>query len=411
MYFLYNIGIFIATQVLRILSLFNSKIKLFVEGRKESFRRLEEAIGPDDKTFWFHCASLGEFEQGRPVIEKLAERHPGHKIVLTFFSPSGYEVQKDYSLADVVVYLPLDSRRNAKRFLDLVHPSLSVFVKYEFWPNLLREIQKRKLPAFLISAIFREQQIFFKPQGAWMRSALKAFSHFFVQNSGSKDLLNKIGFEEVTISGDTRFDRVQAILGQNNALDFLEDFVKNRTVVVAGSTWPRDEELLTDFINSNDDDELAFVIAPHHMDPERFEKLQKRIEKDSLLYSEGTPGPSIKAFIIDTIGLLTKIYSYADVAVVGGGFDKEGIHNVLEPAVFGTPIVIGPVFDRYQEAVDLVERKGCLVAHDQNEFNKHLTTLLSDEQFRLQTGMLCKDFILENTGSTEIIVNFLDQKV
>ncbi len=411
MYFLYDIGIFIAGQVLRILSFFNSKINRFVEGRKETFRRLEEAIGPDDKTFWFHCASLGEFEQGRPVIEKLAARHPEHKIVLTFFSPSGFEVQKDYPLADVVVYLPLDSRRNAKRFLDLTHPSLSVFVKYEFWPNLLREIRVRQLPAFLISAIFREQQIFFKPQGAWMRSALKAFSHFFVQNSSSRDLLNKIGFEEVTVSGDTRFDRVQAILEQDNKLDFLEGFVENRTVVVAGSTWPRDEELLTDFINSSADDDLAFVIAPHHMDPERFEKLKKSLENDCILYSEGVPGPSTKVFLVDTIGLLTKIYSYADVAVVGGGFDKEGIHNVLEPAVFGTPIIIGPVYDKYQEAVDLVGRKGCLVAHDQHEFNKHMSDLLTDEVFRRQTGMLCRDFILENTGSTEIIVNFLDQKV
>lgn len=411
MNFLYDIGISVTGIALRILSFFNSKIKLFVDGRKETFQLLEKAIGPDDRTFWFHCASLGEFEQGRPVIEQLSERHPEHKIVLTFFSPSGYEVQKDYPYADVVVYLPLDSKKNVKRFLNLVHPSLSVFVKYEFWPNLLHEMKSRQLPVFLISAIFRKEQIFFKPQGAWMRSALQAFSHLFVQNTESGELLNTIGIEDVTVSGDTRFDRVHAILEQDNTLDFLTDFVKNRTVVVAGSTWPRDEELLTGFINGSQDEDLAFIIAPHQMDPQRFQRLQKNIEKGSMLYSEGTPGQDIKVFIIDTIGLLTRIFSYADVAFVGGGFDREGIHNILEPAVFGTPIVIGPKFDKYQEAVDLVDRKGCLVAHDKSEFNKQLTALVTNERFRRETGKICGDFILENTGSTEIIVNFLDRKV
>ena len=311
----------------------------------------------------------------------------------------------------MVVYLPLDSKSNAKRFLSLVHPSLSVFVKYEFWPNLLKEMRSRQLDAYLISAIFREDQVFFKPQGAWMRKALRAFSHFFVQNQESMRLLNSIGTEEVTLSGDTRFDRVRAILEQDNSLDFLEDFVRDRTVVVAGSTWAKDEALLTDFINGSEDEGLAFIIAPHHMDPERFEKLQKNIGQESLLYSRGTPGPGTKVFIIDTIGLLTKIYSYADVAYVGGGFDREGIHNVLEPAVFGIPILIGPTFDKYQEAVDLVERNGCLVARDSHEFERHMSAILSDEQFRVDTGLICKNYILENTGATEIIVNFLDKKV
>jgi 3-deoxy-D-manno-octulosonic-acid transferase len=243
-----------------------------------------------------------------------------------------------------------------------------------------------------------------------MRSALEAFSHFFVQNRGSKDLLNGIGFEEVTVSGDTRFDRVQAILEQDNTLDFLTDFVKGRTVVVAGSTWPKDEELLTELVNTTDKD-LAVIIAPHHMDMERFQRLKKGMKVNSLLYSEGTPTKETKVFLIDTIGLLTRIYSYADVAFVGGGFDREGIHNILEPAVFATPIVIGPVFDKYQEAVDLVDRKGCLVARDQQEFFNHMNALICDETFRRETGRICRNFILENTGSTKIIVDFLDLKV
>ncbi len=411
MYFLYDIGIALAGIILRFLSFFNEKISLFVEGRKETFQLLAQHIDEGDRTLWFHCASLGEFEQGRPVIEEMAARHPEHKIVLSFFSPSGYEIQKSFALADAVVYLPLDSKRNAKRFLDLVHPDLIVFVKYEFWPNLLKEIGKRKLEAVLISAIFRGDQIFFKPYGSWMRKALKGFGHFFVQNEESRALLKSIGIEEVTLSGDTRFDRVHAILEQDNTLDFLEKFASNRKILVAGSTWPRDEELLTQFIHGNEFDDLAFVIAPHQMDRERMKKMQEELKVKSLLYSEGVPDAQTKVFIVDTIGLLTRIYSYADIALVGGGFDKEGVHNVLEPAVFGAPIIIGPVYDKYQEAVDLVEREGCLVANDQLQLNGWINRLVSEEGFRKRTGQTCRDYIRENTGSTRIIVDFLDGKV
>ena len=411
MYFLYDIGIGLAGIVLRFLSFFNEKISLFVEGRKETFQLLAKQIDEGDRTLWFHCASLGEFEQGRPVIEEMAARHPEHKIVLSFFSPSGYEVRKDFALADAAVYLPLDSKRNARRFLDLVHPDLIVFVKYEFWPNLLKEIRKSKLEAVLISAIFREDQIFFRSYGSWMRKALKGFGHFFVQNEESRTLLNSIGIEEVTLSGDTRFDRVNAILEQDNTLDFLEKFASNRKILVAGSTWPRDEELLTNFIQNNEFDDLAFVIAPHQMDRERMKKMQDELKVKSLLYSEGVPDGQTKVFIVDTIGLLTRIYSYADIALVGGGFDKEGVHNVLEPAVFGAPIIIGPVYDKYQEAVDLVEREGCLVANDQQQLNGWINRLVSEEGFSRKTGQTCRDYIRENTGSTRIIVDFLDGKV
>ena len=411
MYFLYDIGIGLAGIILYLLSFFNGKISLFIKGRQQTFPLLEQAIERKDRTLWFHCASLGEFEQGRPVIEQLTSRHPEHKVVLSFFSPSGYEVQKDYAFADVVVYLPLDSRRNARRFLELVHPDLAVFVKYEFWPNLLKEIRTREVQAVLISGIFRADQVFFRSYGAWMRKALDAFTHFFVQNEESQRLLNEIGIDQVTLSGDTRFDRVHAILKQDNTLDFLEKFISDRKVLVAGSTWPRDEELLKDFINRREQEDIAYIIAPHQMDRERMRRLQKELTKKSLRYTDGVPDGETQVFLIDTIGLLTKIYSYADIAFVGGGFDKEGVHNVLEPAVFGTPIVIGPVYEKYQEAVDLVERGGCLVAHDQQEFNHLIDRLIMNKEFRKQVGKTCGNYILENTGSTQIIVDYLDRKV
>ncbi len=409
--FLYDIGIFLLRGILGLVALFNEKIDLFLTGRRSTFELLENSIEKEDRTLWFHCASLGEFEQGRPVIEALSALNPEYKVVLTFFSPSGYEVQKNYALADVIVYLPLDTKKNAERFLRAVHPTLAVFVKYEFWPNLLNALKKQEVPTYLISGIFREDQIFFKPYGGWMRKMLHAFSHFFVQNSQSLSLLKTLGIQRATLSGDTRFDRVYSLLEQDNSLPFLEAFTSGRTTIVAGSTWPKDEELLTDFINGNAQENVVFIIAPHQMNPERFQKLKRNINKKSMLYSEGVPDKSIQVFIVDTIGLLTKIYSYADISYVGGGFDKEGVHNVLEPAVFGAPVLIGPVYDKYQEALDLVERNGCLVAQDDQSFHKILSALLSDKNLRENTGEICREFIAESTGATKIIVDFLDQRI
>jgi 3-deoxy-D-manno-octulosonic-acid transferase len=414
--FLYDIGIYLFRAVLGIVAVFSEKIKLFLTGRKDTFKRLENAIHKEDRTLWFHCASLGEFEQGRPVIEALSKRNPDYKIVLSFFSPSGFEIQKDYPLADVVVYLPLDTKSNAKKFLKAIHPSLAVFVKYEFWPNLLNEIKKAEVPAYLISGIFRNDQVFFKPYGGWMRAALEAFSHFFVQNNESVLLLEDIGIRRTTRSGDTRFDRVHSLIEQDNTLDFLEDFTRDKTVVVAGSTWPKDEELLIDFINDSSLDTdnssgVVFIIAPHHMDRERIQKIKERVHKKCMLYSEGIPDKQVQVFILDTIGLLTKVYSYASVSYVGGGFDREGVHNVLEPAVFGAPIVIGPVFEKYQEAVDLVELKGCLVTKNSKEFKSTLSSLLTEKTLRDKTGEICREFIEANKGATEIIVEYIDQRI
>ena len=411
MNFLYDIGIFLLRGVLGLLAVFNEKIDLFLAGRRSTFEHLEKIIEKGDLTLWFHCASLGEFEQGRPVIEALAARNPGYKIVLTFFSPSGYEVQKDYALADAIVYLPLDTKKNSKKFLKIVHPTLAVFVKYEFWPNLLNELKKQKVPTYLISGIFREDQIFFKDYGGWMRNVLRDFSHFFVQNSQSLSLLETIGIRKATLSGDTRFDRVHSLLKKDNTLAFLEGFTSGKITVVAGSTWPKDEQFLTDYINDCKFDDVVFIIAPHHMEPERFRKLKRSINKKNMLHSEGVPDKDIEVYIVDTIGLLTKIYSYADVSYVGGGFDREGVHNVLEPAVFGVPVLIGPVYEKYQEALDLVKKKGCLVAKDARSFEKTLSVLISDPEFRKNTGQICSKFISENTGATQIIVDYLDQRI
>ena len=291
-----------------------------------------------DQTLWIHCASLGEFEQGRPIIEALHKNMKNYKIILTFYSPSGYEVQKNYQYADVITYLPIDSVSNAKKFLEICHPSMAIFVKYEFWPNMLKELKTQAIPTILVSGIFRKDQIFFKSYGGWMKNALSAFSHFFVQNETSESLLKSIDFTNVTVSGDTRFDRVASILDQDNSLDFLTAFTEGKTVMVSGSTWPVDEKYLTEFINQKEHENVCFIIAPHNIHKKEILKLQNGINKKTVLFSEGIPDQETKVFIVDTVGLLTKIYSYADFAYVGGGFEKEGVHNVLEPAVFGIPI-------------------------------------------------------------------------
>jgi 3-deoxy-D-manno-octulosonic-acid transferase len=411
MNYLYNFAIYLFGPILHLIALFNDKIKLFVEGRKETFPKLLTAIKSSDKTLWIHCASLGEFEQGRPIIEGLRKTRPNHKIILTFYSPSGYEVQKNYAFADVIAYLPIDSPSNAKRFIEVCHPSMAVFVKYEFWPNVLKELKKNAVPTILISGIFRKDQVFFQAYGAWMRGVLGAFTHFFVQNADSKDLLKNIGYMNTTISGDTRFDRVASILGQDNHLGFLTEFTKDKTVMVSGSTWPVDEDHLVNFINQQQHKNVRFIIAPHNINKKEILKLQQSIRKKTSLYSEGIPDPESTVFIVDVVGLLTKIYSYADFAYVGGGFEKEGVHNVLEPAVFGIPLVIGPIYEKFQEAKDLVNLKGCLVANTDKELFQIFENMIRGPEFRQKLGKINKKYIREHLGATKIILDFIHNKV
>lgn len=406
MLFLYNLVISIAGFFLKIVALFSPKIKLFTNGRKNVFTILEEKIKPTDKTIWFHSASLGEYEQGLPVIEKIKGKYPEHKIIVTFFSPSGYEVRKNNTVADVTVYLPLDTKSNAKKFLKLVHPELAFFIKYEFWLNYLKELETSKTPTYLISGIFRDNQMFFKWYGGFYRKALKAFTYFFVQNESSKEKIEAIGFHNVVVSGDTRFDRVNAILERDNSLDFIENFKNSKPVIIIGSSWPKDEALIAEYINQAPED-VKFIIAPHNIKADQILNLKSQITKSTVLFSEkGTLDLSnYDVFIIDTIGLLTKIYSYGTIAYVGGGFGNPGIHNILEPATFGIPIIIGPNYSNFAEAIQLVALKGCIVISNFNELKENLDHLLSDENFLTEKSKICYAYIQDNTGATNTIMN------
>jgi len=412
MLFLYNILISIAGFLLKIIALFNKKIKLFVEGRKQSFLILSEKLSPNDKTIWFHVASLGEYEQGLPVMEAFKKKFPDHKLVLTFFSPSGYEVRKNNTIADVTVYLPWDTQSNVKRFLKIVRPQKAIFVKYEFWINYLSVLKKQNIPTYLISGIFRENQAFFKGYGGFYRKALHSFTHFFVQNESSKTLIESLGFTNVTLSGDTRFDRVFAISERDNRLDFIEEFKTDKLLFVAGSTWEADEKLLMSYIN-NTHEKVKFIIAPHNIKEEQILSLKSQIDTPVVLFSE-KESKSLSDFqvmIIDTVGLLTKIYSYADVAYVGGGFGNPGVHNVLEPAVFGIPIIIGQNYAHFAEATQLVEIRGVTSIKNQTEFDPCVDKLLVNPTIRQEQGKVCLDFVLRQKGATQVIVDFFDRKI
>lgn len=401
--------IFIASGLLKLIALFNSKIKLFVEGRKSTFDILNKEINPGDRTIWFHCASLGEFEQGLPVMEAVNKSYPSHKIVVTFFSPSGYEVKKNSSSADVITYLPLDSVKNAKRFLDAVHPELAIFVKYEFWPNILKELTHRGIKTISISAIFRKEQAFFKWYGGWMLKSLHTFDHFFVQNKDSKQLLLSKQIKQVTVSGDTRFDRVAKILEQDNTLGFIEEFKQNYRCIVCGSTWPGDEALIVDYINNQDQKPLKYIIAPHTMKPKNIAQLKKSIIKKVGLYSEREQLDlkKLDVLIIDTIGLLTKIYSYADIAYVGGGMGNSGLHNTLEPATFGIPIVIGKNYDKFQEVLDLVSLEGITVISNQSSLNNAFNSLSAFDELYQQKSLVTKEYVQKNKGAVIQILDYI----
>lgn len=406
MFFIYNILVGLASGILRLVAIFNPKMKLFVEGRRDVFQKISNAISTNDKTIWFHAASLGEYEQGLPVILKLKELYPSHKIVLTFFSPSGYEVRKDNSVADVTVYLPMDSTKNAEKFIDQVHPEMVFFIKYEFWPNYLNTLYERKVPTYLISGIFRESQPFFKWYGGFYRKALRAFEHFFVQNDSSKKLLVSLGFTNVTVSGDTRFDRVVQILEQDNTLDYISKFTAGKLTIVIGSSWPSDEKLLVNYINNTSYD-VKFIIAPHNIKSDQISDLRKSLTKDVVLFSEkdGVSLEQKQVFIIDTVGLLTKIYSYADIAYVGGGFGNPGVHNVLEPATFGIPIIVGPNFSHFAEAIALVNMRGAVSIKNQLELNDALDNLITNDDIRFEQGSVCETFVQMNKDATKKIID------
>ena len=408
---LYQLVVFLASCLLPIVAVFSKKMRLFIDGRKETFDKLK-AFHKNDNIIWIHAASLGEFEQARPIIEELNISHPTYKILVTFFSPSGYEIRKNYELADVICYLPLDSKTNARKFIEATNPNMAIFIKYEFWPNFLNELKERKIKTILVSGILREKQIFFKGYGSFMRNSLKAFNHFFVQDENSKELLKTINFNNVTVSGDTRFDRVSKILAQDNQLDFIHEFKNNQYTIVAGSTWQEDEELLVNYINNEASSNEKFIIPPHNIKQEGILELQKSIQKKSVLFTEKEDKnlSEYQVFIADTIGILTKIYASANVAYVGGGL-KTGLHNILEPATFGIPIVIGNKFDKFKEAKDLVALQGCVSINNQQEFTAIFNRFKMDESFRKSTGKINQNYIQQNIGATKIIMKYLNNQI
>lgn len=404
----YNLLIHVASFHLKLVALFNKKMKLFIDGRKDVFEILKQKISSEDKTIWFHCASLGEFEQGVPIMEAMNKLKPDHKIVVSFFSPSGFEIKKNTPLADAVVYLPMDTKSNAQKFIDAVHPSLALFVKYEFWPNYLFELQKKNIPTLLVSGVFREKQIFFKSYGGFMRKALSAFDHFFVQEENSEMLLKSIGLENTTVSGDTRFDRVSHQIEMDNTLKFAEEFKGNSLCIVCGSTWPEDEAVLLEYINSAPEN-VKFIIAPHKIEVDKVEDFTKKIIKKTVLHSEKDEVNIgvYEVLIIDCIGLLSKLYSYADIAYVGGAAGKTGLHNILEPATFGIPIVIGKNYEEFPEAIRLRELAGLFSVKNSSECNEILNKLVTNTNFRNTTGMIAGHFVNKNTGATQKIVDYI----
>ena len=407
MFAIYNFAVQLSALFLKLVALFHSKIKLFVDGRKGVMSYLQKNIGEADSIIWVHTASLGEFEQGLPIIEQLKKNYPAHRILVTFFSPSGYEVKKNTAAADMVTYLPMDTKKNVGQFLDLIRPKLVIFVKYEIWPNYMKALSQRGIPTLLISALFKDGQIYFKAYGSFMRKALHNFTHIFVKDAKSIELLNKINIRNTTINGDTRFDRVLEILGRDNSLAFMEDFKNGRQILVAGSTWPEDEEILVPYINAGESS-LKFVLAPHNIKPEHINKLKSSITKKTILYSEmeNKELSNYDVLVIDTIGLLTKIYSYAEISYVGGGF-ATGLHNTLEPAVYGIPVIIGPNFKGFKEAEDLVNKGGVLVVKSTKEFLTLVNDLQNKPEYLKSVGDINSTYISKNKGASIQIMAYI----
>ncbi|PHN94487.1 3-deoxy-D-manno-octulosonic acid transferase [Maribacter sp. 6B07] len=409
MYILYNFIAVIASVILKGLALVNTKLSLFVNGRKNSLSIIEKSISKEDKVIWIHAASLGEFEQGLPVLEQLKLSYPHYKTLLTFFSPSGYEVKKNSKVADVICYLPLDTKNNVKSFIKMAHPDIAIFIKYEIWPNYLAALKNLNTPTFLISALFKKKQSYFKWYGHFMRKALKNFTHIFVQNSMSSDLLKSIGLKNVTVAGDTRFDRVLEITKRNNDLEFMKLFKDEQFCFVAGSTWSEDERLLIDYINQSKY-AIKYVIAPHTMKADHIKNIVSSIDKSVICYSDLNEKVVLKDYdviIIDTIGLLTKIYSYADIAYVGGGF-ATGLHNTLEPAVFEIPVIIGEKYEGFAEAEELVTLVGIISVNSFLELKKQVDEFFNDNDKRELTGQINSKYIKEKAGATPCILNELN---
>lgn len=411
MAFLYNVSICCYLFLIHVAGLFNNKAKQWIAGRKNIFERIQKDVKPGAKLAWFHCASLGEFEQARPVIEEFKKLYPHYKLLLTFFSPSGYEVRRNYEFADFVYYMPIDTPSNARRFLDLVNPSIVFFVKYEFWFNYIIQIKKKNIPFFVFSAIFRENQHFFKWYGGWFRKQLKSITHIFVQNTESLSMLQKIGVTQVSVCGDTRFDRVNTIARNVKAFPLIKKFCEGSDVFIAGSSWPPDEELLTMLINSNRTN-FKFIIAPHMVDLPHIVSLGEKLKGQFVKYSEADEEniTRIKVMIIDSIGILSHVYQYGKLAYIGGGFGS-GIHNILEAATFGLPVIFGPKYHKFREAVDLIKEGGAYSISNENEFMETVMKLYNEPELLKEKSQIARNFVQKNIGATDIILKKIEKSI
>jgi len=400
---------------IRIASLFSTKAALWIKGRRQYWQILEKTFAsaaynqPGRKLAWFHCASLGEFEQGRPVIEAFRQQHSEYLILITFFSPSGYEVRKAYPGADLILYLPLDTRPNVKKFVDCVKPDIVFYIKYEFWFNFLSYLQVKKIPVILISAVFRPDQHFFKGYGEWPRKILMGFTRIFVQNEDSKELLQFIGIKNAEVSGDTRFDRVATVAEKPVEIIAAKAFSANYNVLIAGSTWPADEELIFRLIEQKKPN-LRFIIAPHEINIAHIDLLMQRAGSKAIRFSEATRADVINAeiLIIDSIGILSHLYQYGSIAYIGGGFGA-GIHNILEAAAFGLPVFFGPNYHKFNEAKDLIEIKRAYVVNKPEDLVSKVGELLANPDELAKTSSLSREFIYNNCGATDIIINSINR--
>jgi 3-deoxy-D-manno-octulosonic-acid transferase len=399
-----------------VVSLFNSKAKKWITGRKGLFEKLQQSIPSGEKIIWMHCASLGEFEQGRPLLEKMKKEYAGYKFLLTFFSPSGFEAQKNYTGADWIFYLPLDGPRNAKKFLEIVHPSLVIFVKYEFWYYFLKKIKYRNIPLLLISALFRKDMSFFKWYGKLQRKMLSRFDHLFVQTPESKKLVDEIGLSTIcSVSGDTRFDRVIEIASVAASIPAIEKFIGNSKVVMAGSTWPEDEEVLQKAFAAINDSSLKLIIAPHEINEKHLSSI-KQLFPNSILFSELPPShsPLPTCLIIDNIGMLSRLYQYAYITYIGGGLRTMGVHNVLEAAVYNKPVLFGSFYHKYTEAIGLVQSGGGLPFNDEKRNGMMLrelieALLINEEEYNYRSDA-AGIFVQTNKGATQKIIQFIQEK-
>ena len=407
MVWVYNISVLFYSLAIRIASVFNEKARLWLAGRKGVFKELESAFEGSSNSAWFHCASLGEFEQGRPVMEKFRVKYPDHKIVVTFFSPSGYEVRKNYELADHICYLPIDSKRNADRFLKIVNPKMVFFVKYEFWLHYIKAIKNRGIPLFLISGVFRADHIFFKGYGGLFRKILHCFSHFFVQDENSKYMLSAIGIDNCDVTGDTRFDRVCETAENIEGVPAIEQFKENNQILIAGSTWQADEEVLIEYINCSNS-ELKYIIAPHEIKEENINRIESSLSVKSIRYSKkgGQVLQDYKVLIIDNIGMLSMLYQYGHIAYIGGAFGKN-VHNILEAAVFGIPVIYGPNYFKFKEAIDLVEKGGAFSVKSSDDFRKRMEFILADPYIAKIAGEVSRAFVQGSKGATAKILKHI----